>query len=101
MSEFIFKDVTYHYPDFEEQILTNFSVEIPAGVTSVIGENGTGKSTMLLLASGTDVPQSGDVYISGRNTKDFTSMEERQALVSFVFQNMEFESEEPSGDLLR
>lgn len=101
MSEFIFKDVTYHYPDFDEEILTSFSVEIPAGVTSIIGENGTGKSTMLLLASGSDVPQSGDVYISGHNTKDFTSMEERQSLVSFVFQNMEFESEEPSGDLLR
>lgn len=101
MSKFIFKNVTYHYPDFEEQILTNFSLEIPDGVTSIVGENGTGKSTMLLLASGTVVPQSGDVYIDERNTKDFTSMEERQALVSFVFQNMEFESEEPSGDLLR
>lgn len=101
MSEFIFTDVTYHYPDFDEEILAHFSVEIPAGVTSIIGENGTGKSTMLLLASGSDIPQHGDVYISGRNTKDFTSMEERQALVSFVFQNMEFESEEPSGDLLR
>lgn len=101
MSEFIFKNATYHYPDFDEEILTNFSAEIPAGVTSIIGENGTGKSTILLLASGTDVPQSGDVYICGRNTKEFVSMEERQALVSFVFQNMEFESEELSGDLLR
>ena len=101
MNEFILKNVTYTYPDMEEPTLTDFTVEIPAGVTSVIGENGTGKSTMLLLAGGVDIPESGEVFISGKNTKDFVSMEERQAMVSFVFQNMEFESEEPSGDLLR
>lgn len=101
MNEFILKDITYTYPDMEEPTLKNFSVEIPTGVTSVIGENGTGKSTMLLLAGGVVLPESGDVFIGGKNTKDFTSMEERQAAVSFVFQNMEFESEEPSGDLLQ
>lgn len=100
MNEFILKNITYTYPDMDEPTLKDFSVEIPAGVTSVIGENGTGKSTMLLLAGGVVLPETGDVFICGKNTKDFTSMEERQAAVSFVFQNMEFESEEPSGDLL-
>ena len=101
MNEFILKNITYTYPDMDEPTLKDFSVEIPNGVTSVIGENGTGKSTMLLLAGGVVLPEIGDVFIDGKNTKDFVSMEERQAAVSFVFQNMEFESEEPSGDFLR
>jgi ABC-type cobalamin/Fe3+-siderophores transport system ATPase subunit len=67
----------------------------------LVGQNGTGKSTFLLLASGRILPTSGRVLIRGRDTRELGDEQERQSIVSFIYQNMEFESEEPIGELLK
>ncbi len=100
MSVIRFDNVSYRYPDDENFVIENLSLEIPSGITAIIGQNGTGKSTTLLLAAGVVTAEIGEVSILEKNTKEFTSFEERQQLVSFIFQNMEFESEDSVIDLL-
>jgi len=83
-----------------KDLFKEMSLELPRGVVSLVGQNGTGKSTLLLLAGGRIIPQEGSVQILGKNTEDISSDEERNKLVSFVYQNMEFETEEQIGELL-
>ena len=45
-----FKDVTFHYPDGEENVLENFSLKVPFGThLAIVGETGAGKSTLVNL----------------------------------------------------
>ena len=92
-----FKKVSFGYDD--APVLKDLTVSVPAGVTAVTGPNGTGKSTFLLLASGRLLPNSGTILLEGKDTADLDETE-RNRLCSLVFQNMEFETEEPLGPLL-
>jgi ABC-type cobalamin/Fe3+-siderophores transport system ATPase subunit len=74
---------------------------------SLVGQNGIGKSTLLLLAGARLFPQEGTVTIFGTDTKRFVDAAvdeelevERNRLVSFVYQNMEFETDASVGDLM-
>ncbi len=86
----------------------DLNLELPAGMVSILGENGIGKSTLLLLAAGRLFPQKGQVTLLSTDTKQFVDASvnpqselERMRLASFVYQNMEFETELPFKDLLR
>jgi ATP-binding cassette subfamily C protein len=58
-------EVTFAYG--EEPVLDGVSLEIPAGaMTCLVGESGTGKSTITDLVIGLMRPQSGAVLIDGR-----------------------------------
>jgi len=98
--EIVFEGVRFRYPDGDADIFTGLDLELPPGIVSLIGQNGTGKSTLLLLASGRLLPDEGRVLIRGKDTRTLADESARQALVSFIYQNMEFETEEPIGDLL-
>lgn len=99
--EIVFQHVRFRYPDGNEDIFSGLDLQLPAGIVSLVGQNGTGKSTLLLLASGRLLPTEGRVLIRGQDTRELTDEPERQKLVSFIYQNMEFETEEPIGTLLR
>ena len=99
--EIVFEGVTYRYPDTERDVFKGLDLALPAGIVSLVGQNGTGKSTLLLLASGRVLPDEGRVLIRGTDTRSLADEQARQALVSFIYQNMEFETEEPIGALLR
>jgi ABC-type cobalamin/Fe3+-siderophores transport system ATPase subunit len=96
----VFKDVTFTYPDGTQPIFQNLSLELPRGVISLLGQNATGKTTFLLLAGGRLLPDTGTVLIDGKDTKSFQSEEARAEYAAFVYQNLEFETEEPVGKLL-
>lgn len=98
-SPIILNNISFTY-EAEKDLFRNVSLELPGGVVSLIGQNGTGKSTLLLLAGGRLLPQQGTIQILGTDTEKIVSEEERNKLVSFVYQNMEFESEETIGELL-
>ena len=94
-------------PDAVRAVFGELSMKLPGGVVSVVGENGIGKSTLLLLAGARLFPAEGTITIDGVDTMRFVDAaadpeveEERNRLVSFVYQNLEFETEEPVGALM-
>ncbi len=95
-----FKDITFTYPEGKDPVFTDLSLVLPDGIVSCVGQNGTGKSTLLLLAGGRLLPDKGAVLIDGRDTKSFATEEERAEYAAFIYQNMEFETSEPVRDLL-
>ena len=55
----------------------------------------------MLLSSGLLLPESGQVFINGVNTLELEDENKRQLYSSFVYQNMEFETEENIITLLQ
>lgn len=87
-----FHDLTksYYEGDVRRIVLQNAHAEFQAGeITAILGKSGSGKSTLLNLISGIDVPDSGQVWVDGR---DLTALSERdrtlfrRAQIGFVFQ---------------
>ncbi|KAL5852914.1 hypothetical protein ACOSQ3_008032 [Xanthoceras sorbifolium] len=67
------KDVYFSYPARpDEQIFDGFSLSIPSGTTvALVGQSGSGKSTVISLIERFYDPQSGEVLIDGVNLKEF------------------------------
>ena len=66
-------------------ILDHINLEIkPGKLTALLGPSGSGKSTLLRLIVGLENPNSGSIWLTGKNT-EFLSVQERQ--IGFVFQN--------------
>lgn len=119
-----FDNVSFHYPKQEievvdteiravehpeevTQVFRNVSAELPEGMMSLVGQNGIGKSTLLLLAGARLFPHEGRITVDGTDTKRFVDAtvdpeleHERNRYVSFIYQNMEFETEASVGDLM-
>ena len=106
-----FKDITFTYPavegDLDENgeqiepkpIFEHFSAELPKGFVSFVGQNGCGKSTLMLLASGRLVPEGGEVLLLGQDPAKMPE-ERKNLLASVIYQNMEFETEDKVSELL-
>ena len=68
--------------------LDNISLEIRTGdFISIIGSNGSGKSTFARHLNGLLLPTSGDVVVDGLNTKEKEVIWEVRQKVGMVFQN--------------
>ncbi|KAK8509748.1 hypothetical protein V6N11_058150 [Hibiscus sabdariffa] len=67
------RDVYFSYPARpEEQIFTGFSLSISSGtIVALVGQSGSGKSTVISLIERFYDPQAGEVLIDGINLKDF------------------------------
>jgi ABC-type cobalamin/Fe3+-siderophores transport system ATPase subunit len=100
ITEIHLEEVSFYYPETQVLVFNRLSLDLPRGVTTLVGQNGTGKSTLLLLAAGILLPVEGTVLLQGMDTRNLREERERQRYVSFVYQNMEFETEEPIGTLL-
>ena len=69
--EIDFDDVSFTYPDGGEEVLTHFSLHVPAGSTvAIVGETGAGKSTLVNLVCRFYEPTSGRVLIDGRDARE-------------------------------
>lgn len=84
----------------KKYIFQDFSAELPPSFVSIIGPNGSGKSTLMLLASGRLLPTSGTAQLFGIDTKTLKNEEERNLVSSFIYQNMELETDESLESLL-
>ncbi|XP_026402840.1 ABC transporter B family member 11-like [Papaver somniferum] len=68
-----FRDVHFSYPTRpDEKIFNGFSLYIPSGMTfALVGQSGSGKSTVVSLIERFYDPQEGEVLIDGINLKEF------------------------------
>lgn len=66
-----FKNVSYTYPNTGIKALDNLSFKLEAGKSmAIMGKTGSGKSTIALLLCRLIDPDSGEIFIDGRNLKD-------------------------------
>ena len=84
------KNVSFTYPESETPAIDNISLDIKRGSwTSIIGHNGSGKSTIIRLINGLLVPDEKgkpEIEVDGLKLKDDTVWEVRNK-VGIVFQN--------------
>ncbi len=72
VGEVEFKDVSFRYPDAEEDVLSNISFKAKKGQTiALIGATGCGKSTIVNLVSRFYDATGGEVLIDGHNVKEY------------------------------
>ena len=93
MSSFLrFHDLSksYYEGNVRRVVLQNAHAEIQRGeITIILGKSGSGKSTLLNLISGIDMPDSGQIWVDGR---ELTALSERdrtlfrRARIGFIFQ---------------
>lgn len=82
-----FRDVTFCYPDGEENVLEHFSFKIPAGTTvAIVGETGAGKSTIVNLAGRFFEPVSGEILIDGKDYRKRSQLW-LHSQIGYVLQN--------------
>ena len=66
-----FCDVTFRYPDGDENILEHFNLKVPQGTNvAIVGETGAGKSTLVNLVCRFYEPTEGRVLIDGRDARE-------------------------------
>ncbi|MGE7665381.1 ABC transporter ATP-binding protein [Ureibacillus composti] len=79
-----FENVTFTYPNTDQPVLKNISFTVnPGEKLAVLGATGSGKSTLLSLIPRFYEPSSGDVYIGGRNSKEW-DLEHLRSIIGYV-----------------
>lgn len=82
-----FKDVSFKYPGSECYAIRNVSVKIENGKTySMVGFNGSGKTTFIKLLLRLYQPMEGEILIDGKNINDI-DIEDYYSQISAVFQD--------------
>lgn len=82
-----FRDVTFRYPDGGEDVLSHFSLHIPAGTTvAIVGETGAGKSTLVNLACRFFEPTGGQILIDGKDYRERSQLW-LHSNIGYVLQN--------------
>lgn len=85
--EAAFEDVWFRYPGTEEDVLKGVSFRLKAGTaTSLVGENGSGKSTAVKLLLRLYRPTSGRILLNGRDIWEYAEADYYRA-VGAVFQD--------------
>ncbi|MFC1622038.1 ABC transporter ATP-binding protein [Patescibacteria group bacterium] len=85
-----FENVSFKYPQTDNYVLENFNLEIKPGEhLAIVGENGTGKTTLIkLLMRFYDVTK-GNIFIDGNNLRDL-DVESWYSMVGTLFQDYNF-----------
>jgi len=87
MSVLELKNIEYAYKK-GENVLSDVNVAFKVGnVYAIVGASGSGKTTMLSLIGGLDVPTSGVIMLNGKNTNEIGLGHYRRHHVSFIFQS--------------
>lgn len=80
------KNISFRYPN-NYLAVDDVSFSIEAGeCIAIVGQNGAGKTTTVKMLNGLIKPCSGDVLISGKSTKNYTTAQ-MACKVGYVFQN--------------
>jgi len=83
-----FKDITFHYPGSESNVIEKFNLKISKGEKlAIVGVNGAGKTTLIKLLCGLYHPSSGEILVNGNNICKY-NRDEYYSLLSAVFQDI-------------
>ena len=82
---------TYVTGDFKQQALKDINLKFRENeFVSILGQSGSGKTTMLNIIGGLDKYTSGDLLINGKSTKKYKDRDwdtYRNHSIGFVFQS--------------
>ena len=75
-------------PPVKTEVLKGIDLDIKKGeFVAVLGHNGSGKSTLAKCFNAINLPESGDAFVDGINTKDDDRLLDIRQKVGMVFQN--------------
>ncbi len=86
------RDITRHYAQGSEtlKVFDNLNFSINAGqIVGLVGQSGSGKSSLLHIAGLLEKPTTGEVYIAGRNCVDLNDdarTKIRRFAIGFIYQ---------------
>lgn len=71
--------------------LDNIDFSVKKGTVHVLcGENGAGKSTLMKIINGVHTPDSGNIYIDGKNVRINNPIKARELGISMIFQELNY-----------
>ncbi|MDY2955083.1 MAG: ABC transporter ATP-binding protein [Enterococcus cecorum] len=90
--EIEFKNVSFkYYPEAQEADLTNISFKIESGQTiGIIGGTGSGKSSLIQLIPRLYDTTQGEIYVAGRNVKEYDLVTLRDQIAMVLQKNTLF-----------
>ncbi len=89
MSEYVveLKNITKRFPGVIA--MKNMSIQIrPGEIHGLIGENGAGKSTLIKVLTGVNIPEEGEIYVSGQKVSFRNPVQARAAGIACVYQEL-------------
>lgn len=87
MSILEIQDLKYSY-DKKKNVLNGINAEMEIGkIYAIVGSSGCGKTTLLSLLGGLDIPTIGRILFNGKDIKKIGLEKHRKNNISFVFQN--------------
>lgn len=82
------KNVAYQYEGAKKPVIKNISMEFePNKIYAIMGKSGAGKSTVLSIISGLDIPTSGDILYKDKNLKEIDRDFYRAQNIGVIFQS--------------
>ncbi len=83
------EDINFTYENQNQKIFSNFSLKINRGeFIGIVGDNGTGKTTLLYLIANVLEPNSGKIFFQNQDYINF-ELEDFIPKIGFIFQNPE------------
>lgn len=91
MADLNIQDVSFSYND--EKVLRNINLQMDVGDrVALIGANGSGKSTLFKIISGLLKNYRGDIFVQGKNIRDYSKKELSRKIASVMqFHKLEYE----------
>ncbi len=87
VARLVARDVWKSFPGV--QALRSAEITVPPGkVVAVVGKNGAGKSVLMSILAGADVPDKGQVVVGGESVKAFSTSEARRLGIALVRQEV-------------
>lgn len=81
-----FKDVHFTYPNSDKEVLSGISFKMDQGSYGLVGENGSGKSTITKLMMGLYEVTSGQILINGLDISSYKKSDLKDSM-ALVFQS--------------